>query len=285
MASDATRTFLLISVLGVIVLMIFTLLTDALSPSGVTGLATILLVLVTIIYTENTREQAQATRASYAPSLDLKIHPKRNHLAFDITNRGEGVARNITIRMKIANYEYHAHVSDSLSPGEQLYSPYGPEKDRVAVVPRFYEPRMERRDPDRTPPRRALKQGDRSPLKTMTDMQGSAQLTLPELFVLKQEMRGGWVVPSGELFVPLNIEVTYTDVTEANSFVTTSPDFNETIVKAGSGDIRSILTGDKGVTTFESRWHRFKRKYLLGRDIAPYKETLSTAVQSRTANN
>lgn len=281
MVGDRTRSFLLLSILGVTMLMVLALYTDALAPSGVTGLATILLVLVTVIYTLNTREQARATRASYAPSLDLNVYPKADHLAFDITNRGEGVARNIVLRLRIADYEYHGHVADSLSPGERLYSPYGPEKNRVAVVPRFYEPRIERRDPERTPPRRALKQGGESPIEAMMDIHGSAQLTLPELLEVKQQIRGGWTVPNGDLFVPLSIDVTYTDVTEDNDFVTASPDFDDTIVKAQSGNIHSILTGDKGVTTFESRWHKFKRKHFSGDDIAPYKETLSTAVRRR----
>ena len=276
-----TRTLLLFSILAVTMLMVFALYTDSLEPSSVTGLATVLLVLVTVIYTLNTREQARATRASYAPSLDLSVYPKSDHLAFDITNRGEGVARNIVLRVQVGNYEYHAHVTDSVSPGERLYSPYGPDEDRVAVLPRFYEPHMERRDSARTPPRRALKQGGESPVKMMMDIQDSAQLTLPELLELKQQIRGGWTVPNGDLFVPLSIKVTYTDVAETNDFVTRSPDFDNTIIKAQSGNIHSILTGDKGVTTLESRWHKFKREYLSGRDIAPYKETLNTAVQRR----
>ena len=281
MVGDRTRTLLLLSILGVTMLMVVALYTNALAPSGVTGLATILLVLVTVIYTINTREQAYATRASYAPSLDLSVYPKADHLAVDITNRGEGVARNIVLRVKVGDYEYHGHIADSLSAGEQLYSPYGPDENRVAVVPRFYEPRIERRDPNQTPPRRALKQGKESPVKAMRDIHGSAQLTLPELLELKQQIRGGWTVPNGDLYIPLSIDVTYTDVTEVNDFVTKSPDFDNTIVKAQSGNIRNILTGEKGVTTFESRWHKFKRKYLSNRDIAPYKETLNTAVQRR----
>lgn len=285
MVGDRTRTFLLLSILGVTILMVVALYTDALNPSGVTGLATILLVLVTVIYTLNTREQANATRASYAPSLDLSVYPKADHLAFNITNRGEGVARNIVFRVKVADYEYHGHVADSISPGERLYSPYGPDDDRVAVVPRFYEPRFERRDPERTPPRRALKQGGESPVEAMMDIHGSAQLTLSELLEVKQQIRGGWTVPNGDLFVPINIEVSYTDVTESNDFVTTSPDFDDTIIKAQSGNIHNILTGDKGVTTFESRWHKFKRKHFSGRHIAPYKETLNTAVRRRVPNS
>lgn len=272
---------LLLSILGVTMLMVAALYTNALAPSGVTGLATVLLVLVTVIYTLNTREQAHATRASYAPSLDLSVYPKASHLAFDITNRGEGVARDIVLRVQVGDYEYHGHVADSLSPGERLYSPYGPDEDRMAVLPRFYEPRIERRDPKQTPPRRALKQGGESPLKAVMDIHGSAQLTLPKIIEMKQQIRGGWTVPNGDLFVPLNIEVTYTDVTEENDFVTKSPDFDNTIIKVQSGNIHSILTGDKGVTMLESRWHKFKRKYLSGRDITPYKETLNTAVQRR----
>jgi len=282
MVSDRTRTLLLLSILGVTMMMIVALYTDALNPSGVTGLATILLVLVTVIYTLNTREQAHATRASYAPSLDLSVYPKADHLAFNITNRGEGVARNIILRVEVADYEYHGHVADSISPGERLYSPYGPDDDRVAVVPRFYEPRIERRDPERTPPRRALKQGEESPIQAIVDIHGSAQLTLPELLEVKQQIRGGWTVPNGDLFVPLNIEVAYTDVTETNDFVTASPDFDDTIIKAQSGNIHNILTGDKGVTTFEGRWHKFKRKHFSRRHIPPYKETLNTAVRRRT---
>lgn len=281
MFGDRTRTLLLLSILGVALLMVVALYTDALDPSGVTGLATILLVLVTVIYTINTQEQAHATRASYAPSLDLSVYPKADHLAFDITNRGEGVARNIVVQVSVGDYEYHGYVVDSLSPGERLYSPYGPDSDRVVVVPRFYEPRIERREPERTPPRRALKQGEKSPVKAMRDIFGSSQLTLPELLELKQQIRGGWTVPSGDLYVPLNINVTYTDVTEKNDFVTKSPDFDNTIIKAQSGNIQSMLTSDKGVTPFEGRWHKFKRKYFSGRDIAPYTETLNTAVQRR----
>jgi Ca2+/Na+ antiporter len=281
MVGERIRTLLLFTILGVTLLMVLALYTDSLAPSGVTGLATILLVLVTVIYTLNTREQARATRASYSPSLDLSVYPESQHLTLDITNRGEGVARDITIRVQVGEHEYHGHITDSLSPGERLYSPYGPDRDRVVVVPRFYEPRIERREAERTPPRRALKQGEESPLKTMVDVHGSAQLTLPELLEIKQQVRRGWTAPNGDLFVPFNIDVTYTDVTESNSFVTESPDFNGIIIRAQTGTIRSILTGDKGVTPLESRWHKFKRQYLRGRDIAPYKETLDTSVRRR----
>jgi len=281
MLIDRKLTIFLLSILGITMLMIFALYTDALTPSGVTGLATVLLVLVTIVYTINTREQAHATRASYAPSLDIKVYPKTDHLAFDITNRGEGVARNIVLQVRIGDHEYHGYITDSLSPGEQLYSPYGPDNNRVAVVPRYYEPRIERRDREQTPPRRALKQGQKSPMKTMTDILGSAQLTLPELLEMKQQIGGGWTMPNGDLYVPLEIKITYTDVTEKSDFVTESPAFNNTIVKAQSGNIHQIFTRNNGVTTSEGRWHKFKRKYFNGRDIAPYAETLNTGVQRR----
>lgn len=285
MAGDTTRTVFLLSILGVTLLMVVALYTDALDPSGVTGLATILLVLVTVIYTLNTQEQARATRASYAPSLDLNVYPKSDYLAFDVTNRGEGVARNIILRVQVGDYEYNGHVTDSLSPGERLYSPYGSENDRVAVVPRFYEPRIERRDPERTTPRRALKQGGESPVQAMMDIYGSAQLTLPEILELKQQISGGWTTANGELFVPLSIDVIYTDVTEANDFITKSPDFDGTNIKAQSGNIRRILTGERSVTAFESRWHKYKRNYFIGRKIAPYKETLNTNVRRRATNS
>lgn len=284
MVGEKTRTGLIVIILAVTLLMVFGLYANALSPSIVTGLGTVLLVLVTVIYTINTHEQTRATRASYAPSLDVSIYPKSDHLSFEIINRGEGVARNIVLRVRVGEYEYHGHIADSLSPGERLFTPYGPSDDRVAVVPRFYEPRIERRDAKRTSPRRALKQGSESPLTAMRNIHGVAQLSLPELIELKQQIRGGWTTPNGDLFLPLHIEATYTDVTESNNFVTESPDYADTIVKAEGGNIASILTGTRGTVAYERQWAAFKRKLFGGRDLAPFKETLETDVRRRLSS-
>lgn len=79
MVGEKTRTGLIVIILAVTLLMVFGLYANALSPSIVTGLGTVLLVLVTVIYTINTHEQTRATRASYAPSLDVSIYPKSDH--------------------------------------------------------------------------------------------------------------------------------------------------------------------------------------------------------------
>ena len=181
MLDDWHRNFVEVLLFLVMFIIVLGVYLGALSYNEASGLSTIILVLVTLIYTLNTREQVSATRASYAPALDIEVTPNADYLSIGITNRGEGVAKDIVVTVRINEYEYRAYISESLRPGQRLESTYGETEGRLSIVPRFYVSELPKIDEDRTPPQRILKQARDANRSTPINDANKAILSLPEL--------------------------------------------------------------------------------------------------------
>lgn len=91
------------------------------------GIATVGLGILYYFLYRETQEQTQATRASYAPSLDVEVDKYSNYIDLDITNNGEGTAKNIEITMEIVGdygeFGYTSNIDKSLKPRRSVVYP------------------------------------------------------------------------------------------------------------------------------------------------------------------
>ncbi|WP_435097359.1 hypothetical protein [Halarchaeum sp. P4] len=108
-------------------------------------LSTLALVLLTGWYAYSTKEllkinenQVEAARATYMPALDARYEYDDGEISLEVRNRGQGVARNVSILISIVGRgidTYKLKLSESLPP---QYSYHTPEGDTVVFRPKFY---------------------------------------------------------------------------------------------------------------------------------------------------
>jgi len=115
--------------------------------TGVTSsLATLSLVVLTAWYAYSTsqlidvnQQQTEAARASFMPALDVEYEEiEDNKLHLTIRNRGQGVARNVSILFSVVGRRFDTcqiNLSESLPPGSE-YSMNGDEG--IVFEPTFY---------------------------------------------------------------------------------------------------------------------------------------------------
>lgn len=124
------------------------------SPAFASAVATFTLVVITAWYAWSTRKllgatqaQTEATRASFAPHLDARLHSRGpDFFSVDLVNRGQGVATDIEVEARIYTtqlgdfsvgdrYRFKAHVIPSLPPNTSLGGGPG---TAVQIKPKFF---------------------------------------------------------------------------------------------------------------------------------------------------
>lgn len=112
---------------------------------GVGAVASVILIWYYARLYRASQEQSKAARASYAPDLDVTVVSEvTNHVELRIVNRGEGVAKQITIEMMLKvdgeEYAYRAHLNQSMQPGQVVTGPVGDgaSSSHLDLYPRFY---------------------------------------------------------------------------------------------------------------------------------------------------
>lgn len=116
-------------------------------------LSSLTLVIITMWYAQSTyklldqtKSQTKATRAAYAPKLDVTSKWGEDHLELKICNRGLGVAKDIDIlfdvftgRMGVMGagerYRYICHFRQSLTPNSKLTDEGS---DSLTIKPEFF---------------------------------------------------------------------------------------------------------------------------------------------------
>lgn len=128
--------------------------TSQYSPTFASAFATFTLVVITAWYAWSTRKllgatqaQTEATRASFAPHLDARLHSRGpDFFNIDLVNRGQGVATDIEVEARIYTsqlgdfsvgdrYRFRAHVIPSLPQNTSLGGGPG---TGVQIKPKFF---------------------------------------------------------------------------------------------------------------------------------------------------
>lgn len=145
--------FLLVLVLGYIAAELYW--TEGITATTVSAISTVVLVLITAWYARSTHRmlnatnlQTKATRAAYAPNLDVKIVDWiEDGFILNICNRGLGTAKDVRIEVSLFDsedgaygageaYRYIGYIQQSIPPEKSLVSP--PEERLFEVYPRFF---------------------------------------------------------------------------------------------------------------------------------------------------
>ena len=120
--------------------------TSGWSPEIISALATLCLVLLTGWYAYSTnklmhinQKQTEAAKASFMPALDVKYEENNNNdIVLKIRNRGEGVARNVSVLLSVVGRGIDTaqfDLSESLPP-EYEYTMN--ESEGITVTPEYY---------------------------------------------------------------------------------------------------------------------------------------------------
>lgn len=128
--------------------------TSQYSPTFASAFATFTLVVITAWYAWSTRKllgatqaQTEATRASFAPHLDARLHSRGpDFFTVDLVNRGQGVATDVEVEARIYTeqlgdfsvgdrYRFKAHVIPSLPPNTSLGGGPG---TGMQIKPKFF---------------------------------------------------------------------------------------------------------------------------------------------------
>lgn len=116
---------------------------------GVGAWVSVVLLVYYGLLLRNTRAQANAAQASYAPDLNVGITNQtergllsRPELELSVVNRGEGVAKNITIAVEIPSQslKYQASINQSLRPGQKFRNEglHEQQTNSFSLEPTFY---------------------------------------------------------------------------------------------------------------------------------------------------
>lgn len=115
------------------------------------GIATLGLVLITIWYawstgklTDLTKSQIEATRATYAPNINVSIDFVGDNLEAEIENTGNGPAKSLILDFDIVHgetiYRYRAEFESDLEASSAIQSP---NETKVMLTPKFRVQKVE----------------------------------------------------------------------------------------------------------------------------------------------
>ncbi|MFC6825361.1 hypothetical protein [Halopelagius fulvigenes] len=207
----------LLAVMGSAYILLQVFQNEGYSSGVASGIATLGLVIVTIVYawstgrlTLLTQEQVKATKAAYAPNLNASVNFSGDKLEAEIKNTGNGPLKSLTLDFDIVHnqtlYRYRANFESDVGPTSSITTP-GDEK--VILTPKFRVKVVEEKK-DIWEKVRSFVNGD-----FQTSVTGLANDK--KYGDLIQDLRPG-EVNLEEAYLPIYVTFRYTDILEEKQY-------------------------------------------------------------------